>query len=120
MDLFQFQMGDQHSGMTRGLLIITADHLPSARALAEAAPFSLPPEQAAQLFVPAGSADGTAPASHYWASGLFTDEQWAALRQLEAALPWAQTHEYDLSTDPGFPLAMLVTLGLQPITPLTP
>jgi hypothetical protein len=113
-------MGDQHSSMTRGLLIITADHLPSARALAEAAPFSLPPEQAAQLFVPAGSADGTAPASHYWASGLFTDDQWVALQQLETALPWAQTHEYDLATSPAFPWVLLTALGLQPLTPQTP
>lgn len=107
--------------MTRGLLIITADHLPSARALAEAAPFSLPPEQAAQLFVPAGSATGEAPASHYWASGLFTDEQWAALQQLQSALPWAQTHPYDLATQPGFPRQWLAQNGLQPFTPeMTP
>jgi hypothetical protein len=106
--------------MTRGLLIITADHLPSARALAESPPFSLPPEQAAQLFVPAGSADGAAPASHYWASGLFTDDQWAALQQLETALAWAQTHEYDLATQPSFPWSLLTSLGLQPLTPQTP
>jgi hypothetical protein len=106
--------------MTRALLIITTDHLPSARALAEAAPFSLPPEEAERLFVPAGSADGQPPASHYWASGVFTPEQTAALTQLSTALPWAEMHVYDLATEPQKPLEILAALGLQPLTPDAP
>jgi hypothetical protein len=101
--------------MTRALLIITAEHLPSARALAEAAPFSLPPEEAARLFVPAGSTDGHEPATHHWASGVFTAEQTAALTQLSTALPWAQMHVYDLATEPQKPLEILAALGLQPM-----
>jgi hypothetical protein len=106
--------------MTRSLLIITADHLPSARALAEAAPFSLASEDAAQLFVPAGSADGSAPATHYWASGVFTPAQLDALQQLATALPWAELHEYDLDTEPQKPWEVLTDMGLQSLKPVMP
>ena len=106
--------------MKRSLLIITADHLPSARALAEAAPFSLAEEDAAKLFVPAGSVDGSAPATHYWASGVFNAEQIAALTQLSTSLPWAEMHLYDLATEPQKPQEVLTALGLQPIIPQMP
>jgi hypothetical protein len=112
-------MGDEHS-MTRALLIITADHLPSARALAEMEPFSLPTEEADKLFVPAGSADSSSPASHYWASGVFNADQIAALTQLSTSLPWAEMHLYDLATEPQKPLEVLTALGLQPIIPQMP
>lgn len=101
--------------MTRGLVIITADHLASARALATAAPFSLDEEAAAKMFQPAGSPTGAEPATHCWAAGLFTAPQWAALVQLAAALDWAELHEYDIDTQPGFPAVKLAGLGLQPM-----
>ena len=106
--------------MTRALLLITADHLPNARAMAEVPPFSLSPADAATLFVPAGSPSGAAPATHYWASGLFTPDQIAALRQLVASLPWAESHEYDLDTEPQKPWEILAAMGLQLLTPNTP
>jgi hypothetical protein len=106
--------------MNRALLIITAAHVASARAMAEAPPFGLSAADAAALFVPAGSADGTSPASHYWASGIFTTEQLAALQQLASALPWAECHQYDLDTQASFPAEWLTQNGLQPLTPDTP
>jgi hypothetical protein len=112
-------MGDQYS-MTRALLLITADHLSNARAMAEVPPFSLSPASAATLFVPAGSPSGAAPATHYWASGHFTPDQIAALRQLVASLPWAECHEYDLGTEPQKPWEVLTAMGLQPLTPDMP
>jgi|LakMenEpi03Aug12_release.lakeMendotaPanAssembly.Ray.scaffolds.fasta_scaffold121058_7 hypothetical protein len=112
-------MGDQYS-MTRALLIITAEHLPDARAMAKVPPFSLSPACAATLFVPAGSPSGAAPATHYWASGLFTPDQIAALRQLVDSLPWAKCHEYKLDTEPQRPWEVLTGMGLQPLTPPTP
>ena len=83
--------------------------------MAEVPPFSLSPADAATLFVPAGSASGAAPATHYWASGLFTTDQIAALRQLAAALPWAECHEYEQDTEPQKPWEVLTAMGLQPL-----
>lgn len=101
--------------MTRALLIITAEHLASARALAQAEPFSLTEAQAAEMFVPAGSPTGDAPATHYWASGLFEAAHWASIRSLAALLPWAECHVYDMDSEPGFPQARLATMNLQPM-----
>jgi hypothetical protein len=103
--------------MNRALLIITAAHVASARAMAEVPPFSLSAADAAALFVPAGSADGTAPATHYWASGIFTTEQLAALHQLADSLPWAECHEYDSDTEPQKPWPILTAMGLTPMLP---
>ena len=106
--------------MTRALLLITADHLSNARAMAEVPPFSLSPADAANLFVPAGSPSGAAPATHYWASGLFNPDQIAALRQLSASLPWAEVYDYDLDTEPQKPWEVLTAMGLQPLKPDMP
>lgn len=106
--------------MIRVLIIIESANLSDAKALALNPPFNLDAALAAQLFVPAGSATGDLPASHYWASGQFTEEQAAAFLQLAPALPWAQTHEYDLFTQPSFPQEVLTAMGLQPLTPQTP
>ena len=99
--------------MTRALLIIQADHVPSARALATATPFSLTEEEAANLFVPAGSPTGDAPATHYWVAGLFTPIYWNAIQGLAMLLPWADCHAYDLDTQPDFPDTQLAALGLK-------
>jgi len=101
--------------MTRLLLIIKAEYLSSARAMAEDAPFSLTAEEAARMFVPAGSADGIPPATHYWASGVFTQEQEFALAHLSSSLPWAEMHAYDLTSAPQKPLEILAAAGLQRI-----
>jgi len=114
VDLSQLEMGDFHT-MTRGLLIIASAHIATARQLATQPPFSLDPVAADELFVPAGSATGEPPASHFWASGQFTEEQMEALHSLATSLPWAECHTYNLDTDPGFPFALLTAKGLQPL-----
>lgn len=101
--------------MTRALLIILTDHVDSARALAQSPPFNLTEAQAAELFVPAGSPTGDAPATHYWAAGVFTDAHWDAIQSLAGLLPWADCHIYDINTQPDFPFTQLATLGLQPL-----
>ncbi len=101
--------------MTRALLIILAEHVDSARALATATPFSLTEEQAAELFVPAGSPTGAAPATHWWAAGQFTDLHWQAIQGLAMLLPWADCHTYDLIEDPDFPQSQLAALNLLPL-----
>ena len=101
--------------MTRGLLIILAEHVDSARALATASPFNLTEEDAAKLFVPAASPTGDAPATHWWAAGQFSDVHWNAILGLAMLLPWADCHAYDLATQPLFPEQQLATLGLQPL-----
>ena len=104
-------MGDEHS-MTRILVIIAADHLPSARALLEMEPFLQTAEQAATSFVRADQG-GT----RWWLSAQVSDEALAACQQLADALPWAECHEYDLDTQTGFPAAWLAQNGLEPYTP---
>jgi hypothetical protein len=101
--------------MTRILVIIDAEHLPSARALLEMEPFLQTPEQAAASFVRADQG-GT----RYWLSAQVSDTALAACQQLAAALPWAECHEYDLDTQPGFPAEWLTQNHLQPYTPDTP
>jgi hypothetical protein len=106
--------------MVRSLLRITPAHVASARALGEVPPFSLPADEADNLFVPAGHLPGSQTIELYWAAGVFTAEQAAALQQLAASLPWAQYDEYDLQTQPGFPQAKLAEMGLEPFTPELP
>lgn len=101
--------------MTRAVVIIQAEHLASARALATASPFSLTEEEAAQLFVPAGSPTGDAPVTHYWIAGLFDLTYWNAIQGLAMLLPWADCHAYDMDADPAFPFTQLASLGLQPM-----
>jgi hypothetical protein len=106
--------------MIRALLRISPDHVASARALAEVPPFNLLPEEAASLFVPAGHAPGSEAVALYWAAGLFTEEQAAALQQLATSLPWAEYDVYDLTTQPNFPAEKLTEMGLEPFTPDVP
>lgn len=106
--------------MTRLLIIIAAEHLLSARALAGAAPFSLSEADAAALFVPAGSPTGELPATHWWAAGLFTVEQVQALQTLDATVSWGSVQMYDLTEAPGRPMEALEKMGLQPLTPVMP
>jgi len=101
---------------TRALVIILAEHVPSARALLELPPFSQTPEQAANTFVPAGSPTGNPPATHFWLSSQMSQEAWDDCQTLCAALPWAQRHAYNEETDPEFPSAKITELGLHPIT----
>jgi hypothetical protein len=101
--------------MTRALLIIPSDQLASARAMAMVDPFNLSEAEADQLFVMAGSPTGQLPATHYWASGIFTPEQWSAIQQLAASLPWAEAHEYNQDVEINFPWERLTALGLQAI-----
>lgn len=103
---------------TRALVIILAEHLPSARALLELPPFSQTPEQALETFVPAGSPTGADPATHYWLSAELSPAAWAGCQQLCASLPWAECHAYDGVNDPGFPASKLAELGLQPLAPV--
>ena len=98
--------------MTRILVIITKEHLPSARALLETPPFSLSAEEAATTFVRADAGD-----TRYWLSAAVTEEARAACQQPAAALPWAEMHEYDLDTAPAFPSTWLQGQGLSPYTP---
>lgn len=101
--------------MTRAVVIIQTEHLASARALATTTPFSLTEEQAAQLFVPAGSPTGDTPATHYWIAGLFDVAAWNAIQGLVMLLPWADCHAYDMDAQPDFPFTQLAALGLQPM-----
>jgi len=101
--------------MTRAVILIKTEHLLSARALAQAAPFSLSEDEANHLFVPAGSPTGNAPATYYWIAGLFTPENLNAIQGLAMLLPWADCCVYDIDTDPSFPYAKLTELGLLPM-----
>lgn len=114
MGLRKPNLGDADT-MTRALLIILAEHVDSARALATASPFNMTDEQAAELLVPAGSPTGALPATHWWASGQFTATHWQAIQGLAMLLPWADAHEYNLTTDPDFPASRLSALNLLPI-----
>ena len=101
--------------MRRAFIRISAEHLASARALAEVPPFSLPPEEAAAMFAAAASPTGQEPATVHLAAGVFNAEQWAALEGLAENLPWAEMEEYDIQADPTFPQRLLEDLGLQRI-----
>ena len=101
--------------MTRALLFIEAAHVTEARAMAQQPPFLLSADSLGLLFVPAGSPTGQVPATHYWASGLFTDEQYTTLVSLAAALPWAECLAYDADNDATRPWIKLQELGLVPI-----
>jgi hypothetical protein len=101
--------------MTRILVIIEAEHLPSARALLEMEPFLQTPEQAATSFVQADQGD-----TRYWLSAQVSNEAMAACQQLASALPWAEWHEYDLDTQPDFPILKLAEMGLRPFEPDMP
>jgi hypothetical protein len=100
--------------MPYAVVIIAADHLESARALAEGE-FGLPADVAAQEFVPAGSLTGSLPATHYWLATSFTDESFAKLKQLEAVVGWAKAVAYDLDTEPLRPWDVLAEMGMQPL-----
>lgn len=106
--------------MIRALLRISPAHVASARAMAEVPPFSLAPDDAAKLFVPAGCLPGSQEVALYWAAGLFTEEQATALQQLATSLPWAEYDEYSLKTQPSFPAEKLAEMGLVPFTPQYP
>lgn len=101
--------------MTRALLIILSDHVDSARALATASPFSLPAEEAEQLFVPTASPTGALPATHWCLSGDFSETHWNAIQGLAMLLPWADCHAYDLLTQPNFMRERLAALNLLPV-----
>lgn len=105
--------------MPYAVVIIAADHLESARALAEGE-FGLPANVAAQEFVPAGSPTGALPATHWWLATRFTDESYAKLLQLEASASWANVEAYDLDTEPLKPWEILGQMGLQPLQQHTP
>lgn len=106
--------------MIRALLTITPNHLASARAMAEVPPFNMSAKDAEQLFVPAGHAPGSDEVALCWAAGLFTEDQATALQQLSASLPWSTYSEYDLKTQPDFPLEKLAEMGLGPFSPQFP
>lgn len=101
--------------MKRAIVIITADILADARGLLQSAPFSQTPAEAASTFVPAGSATGAAPATHYWCSTDMTPESWAACQHLCDQMAWAECFEYDLAANPNFPGLKLAEMGLQPL-----
>lgn len=116
-------MSDKHQRNTLfimgilGLLgTIAAEHLESARAILTAPPFSHTVEVAAQMFVPAGSPTGAAPATHYWLSAAVGDAVYAGLQHLVTETPisgWCQVWQYDDVEAPDFPQQQLAALGLQ-------
>lgn len=105
---------------TRALVIIEAAHLADARNLLLQPPFSHTAEEAADTFVPAGSASGAGPASHWWLSAALRDESWTDCEQMCGALGWAQCFAYDLAAAPGFPEAKLNEMGLKPLMSVIP
>jgi hypothetical protein len=102
--------------MIRALVSIKAANIEEARAIAQAPPFNVPAEIAANLFVPANevrNAEGTViliPATIFWASGEFDDVHFAAMASQAAGLDWASVDSYDLLNDPGFPARRLAEL----------
>lgn len=106
--------------MNRVLVIIVAEHVASARALLELEPFNLTPEEAASTFVSAGSPTGTSPATHWWLCAQVSDSVRSACSALCRQLSWAFYHEYDMLEEPGAPMAVLASLGLQPMKPTQP
>lgn len=99
--------------MIRLLIIIPTDILEAVRAAAVTA-FG---DMAHGEFVPAGSPDGTTPATHYWLAGVFTDEEQQIVTQMQTNFPTAHVESYDLSTNPGRPMALLAEMELKPIQP---
>ena len=100
--------------MPYAIVIVEADHVASARALAEGE-FGLSAEVADKEFVPAASPTGNLPATHWWLATKFSDEGFAKLKQLDAVTGWAHAEAYDLDNDPLRPWAVLAELGLQPL-----
>lgn len=103
--------------MIRGLIIVKAENVEQARTLAQQPPFSATPEDAAAFLVPANpvrSEDGMtiiAPATLYWASGVFEPTFWAAIVQAADAYDWGGAWEYDMETQPDFPQSKLAALS---------
>lgn len=100
--------------MIRALVIIEAAHLATARGVLTQPPFDQSPEQAAESFVPMGSPDGSAPATHYWLSAMFRPEAWTAAQAACSQLPWASCFDY---TALAFPALKRAEMGLQPLLP---
>ena len=97
--------------MTRLLIIIPAEKLASVRAAAG----GVYGDVGQTAFVPAGSASGDAPATHWWLSGMFTAAELALLPALQVAFPEARIESYDLMDQPARPAELLVELGIQPL-----
>ncbi len=99
--------------MTRGIIIVKAEHVKEARALAQQPPFSTTPDAADAFLIPANPVydeDGltiTTPATLYWASGVFEDAFWAAIVQAADTHDWGGAWEYNMETNPNFPQEQL-------------
>ncbi len=98
--------------MTRLLIIVQAENLAAIR-VAAGAFFG---ELAATAFVPAGSATGEAPATHWWLSGVFVNEDVEKITTLQTSFPTALVEYYDLATHPGRPWTLLAQCGLKPMS----
>jgi len=98
--------------MTQLLIIIPAEILDAVRAAATAA-FG---DAAKAAFVPAGSPTGDAPATHWWQSGRFTDEEVEGLMEMYAGFPSARVEPYSLMNDRARPWEVLAEMELKPLT----
>lgn len=101
--------------MTYALVICPAEFVPQARVCIESE-FGFPADVAAQEFVPAASADGKEPATHFWLATRFTPEELAKAQTLAAQVPGARVESYDLDADPLRPWAVLAEMKLIPLT----
>jgi hypothetical protein len=66
------------------------------------------------------SASGSAPATHFWCSALFSGEGAARLAAAQAAFPDAVVCPYNADTDPSFPKRKITELGLNQIVTIQP
>lgn len=90
--------------MTQLLIIIPAEILAAVQAAGGGA------------FVPAGSPTGDAPATHWWQSGRFTDEEVGQITARYVSFPSARVEPYSLMNDRARPWEVLAEMELKPLT----
>ncbi len=101
--------------MNRFLIIVAAEDRERANAVAVD---QFDAAGGARTFFIGLSANGQAPATHYWCSALFTDENATKLALTQAAFPLAVVQGYDADNDAGFPQRTISDLGLKQIVTL--
>ncbi len=101
--------------MNRFLIIVPAEDRDRANSVA-AEQFDT--TGGARTFFIGISASGQAPATHYWCSAQFTDENATKLALAQADFPLAVVQGYDADSDAGFPQRTIATLGLKQIVSL--
>jgi len=81
---------------------------------ANAAALAFDPEGGAGTFSSGLSADGAAPATHFWCAAVMTEATYQAVQALIVPeFPDGRFYDWDLAADPAQPEQVLQGLGLQ-------